>query len=75
MFSAIPRAPRLEQNPRFLQEKATRRSKWQFLLGSMAFVGDVVKGILAWRQHTDSTPTAGVSKQFTVEQSAQVWDT
>ncbi len=29
------------------------------LLGLMAFVGGVTKPFLAWRQHTESTPTAG----------------
>jgi len=39
------------------------------LLRAMAFVGGVTKGILAWRQHSDSTPTFAVLKSHTVAQS------
>ncbi len=41
------------------------------LLRSMAFVGGVTKSILAWRQHTGSTPTSAVLKSYTVKQSVQ----
>jgi len=44
------------------------------LLRSMALVRGATRGTLAWRQHTGSTPTAGVLKRYTVEQSAQAWN-
>jgi hypothetical protein len=39
----------------------------QCLLWAMAFIGDVTKGILAWRKHTASTPTLADLKSYKVE--------
>ena len=43
------------------------------LLRLMALVGGVAKYILAWRQHTDLTPTSVVPPSRTFKQSALVW--
>ena len=45
----------------------------QCLLELMALVGGVAKCILAWRQHTDLTPTSVVPKSRTLKQSALAW--
>jgi hypothetical protein len=44
------------------------------LLRAMAFASGVTRGILACRQHADSTPTVGVLKRYTVGQSGRVWN-
>jgi hypothetical protein len=44
------------------------------LLGAMAFVSGVTKGILTWQEHTEWTPTSTVLKSHTVKQSLQTWN-
>jgi hypothetical protein len=46
----------------------------QCLLRLMALVGGAAKCILAWRQHTDLTPTSVVSKSRTMKQSVLAWN-
>ena len=44
------------------------------LLGAMALVSGVTKGILTWQQHSEWTPTSAVLKSHTVKQSLQTWN-